>query len=99
MVEEKDRYVCTLYEEKLNQTNIRYIKIYISKKDYSLLKQELYFFGENEKNIPKLEVNFIVRKIDFQKDTELLRKSNYYKVINGQIKSSEKYKDYRLVVH
>lgn len=99
LVEEKDRYVCTLYEEKLNQTNIRYIKIYVNKKDFSLIKQELYFFGENEKSIPKLEVSFITRKIDVKKDSELLKKSNYYKVVNGKIKSSEKYKDYRLVVH
>jgi hypothetical protein len=99
VVEEKDRYVCTLYDEKLNQTNIKSIKIYVSKKDYSLLKQELYFFGENEKSIPKLEVSFITRKIDVKKDSELLKKSNYYKVVNGKIKSSEKYKDYRLVVH
>lgn len=99
LVEERDRFVCTLSNKEVNQTNIKYVKIYINKQDFSLLKQELYFFGDNEKTLPKLEVNFLERKIDLKKDSELLKKSNYIRVVNGQVKSSEKFKDYRLVVH
>lgn len=97
--EDSEKYICTLYEEKLNQSNIKQIKVYIKKSDYSLIKQEFYFFGENEKQTPKLEVIFSTRKIELPRDSELIKKSNYFKVVSGNIKSSDKFKDYKLVVH
>lgn len=97
-------YVCTLSNEQLNQTNIKAIKIFIDKNDFSIKKQQFIYFGDNQnsnetiKN-PKLEIVFSPRKLNSKSDQELVKKGNYFSIQNKSVILSNKYKTYKLVVY
>lgn len=108
ILEEKEQFVCTLSNEKMNQTNIKEVIIFINKKDFSLKKEQFIYFGKNEVikgnqkiiiDNPKLEISFIPRTINNDLDRELIKKSNYYNLQNNKVVVSNKYKTYKLIVY
>lgn len=104
MSTEGSLYVCVLSNEQLNQTNIKAIKIFIDKNDFSIKKQQFIYFGDNQnekvtiKN-PKLEIIFSSRKLNNKRDQELVKKSNYFTLQNKSVILSNKYKTYKLIVY
>lgn len=108
ITEEETQFVCTLSNEKMNQTNIKKLIIFINKNDFSLQKEQFVYFGENEVvkgdqkikiNNPKLEISFIPRTINTNQDGELIKRSNYYNLQSNKVVTSNKYKTYKLIVY
>jgi len=103
--ENKDYFICELTPSKVSQVMLTKVIIQISKKDYSIVKQTLFFVNKMESknangktvySIPRLEIVFSSREKNIKKDDLLVAKENYFTLNGNQIILSKRLAAYQL---
>lgn len=97
-------YICEFKPKQVVTTQLlSKVIIKINKKDYTMVSQTMYHSQKvrmlDEKGVeiyvePKIVISYQHRKKDEKKDSQLLKKENYFKVVNNEIVLSERLKDY-----
>ena len=107
IIADKDYWICELTPDKLGASQYEKIRFFINKKDFSLYKQICYMYGDqeiekNKKKIkiinPRLEIELIKKEKNFEKDTQLIKKSNYFSIVGKKITLSKKFQKYKLII-
>lgn len=102
---DKDYFICELTPSKISQVMLAKVIIQIRKKDYSIVKQTLFFVDKMESknakgktiySIPRLEIVFSSREKNIKKDDVLLSKENYFTQNGNQIILSKRLATYQL---
>lgn len=101
-----DKYwICTLNSREMTFVPYSKVVIYLSKKDYSIVKQELFLIsqittkdakGKDVYSYPKLQITFSDFKIEEQK-LDYFKTSNYIEFKKGTYYPAKKYSSYQIV--
>lgn len=93
-------YICELVPVKVSQIMFSKVILYINKKDYSIMRQTLYFLNttENKKGTakPRLDIIFSPREKNAAKDNFLINEKSYFIRTAGDIKLASRFKAYQL---
>lgn len=101
----KQEWICELVPAKLSQMMISKMLVYINKADYSITRQETYFLqgvpkkdakGKTVMELPKMEVDFVPRPKQPEKDDWLVNKSHYFSMKGTKVILSKKFSAYKL---
>lgn len=98
-------WICTLNSREVTFVPYSKVIIYLSKKDYSIVKQELFLIsqittkdakGKEVYSYPKLQITFSDFKIEEQK-LDYFKTSNYIEYKKGRYHPVKKYSSYQIV--
>ncbi len=104
LIEDPTFYICELKPASISQFMFSKVLLYISKKDYSIAKQVLFFVEQAQRTdtndtlvtyLPRLEIVFKPRPTSVS-DGNRLRRETYYSEVNKKVVLSERLATYRL---
>lgn len=104
LIEDPSFYICELKPASISQFMFSKVLLYISKKDYSIAKQELFFVEQAQRAdtngtpvtyLPRLEIAFKPRPTGLS-DSNRLRRETYYSEVNKKVVLSERLASYRI---
>ena len=97
-------WICRLIAQKKQGTQFREMTIYISKKDYSIVKQIFIMRtgaidtkAKLTATDAKLEISFTKNKLNPVKDDQLVKRANYFSVKNKNLTVNKKYSKFQLL--
>lgn len=102
---DEDNFICELTPSKISQIMLSKVIIQIQKKDYSIVKQTLFFAekmesknakGKSIYTVPRLEIVFSPRAKNEKRDNLLVAKENYFTGKDNQIVLSKRISAYQL---
>lgn len=102
---DKNNFICELTPNRITQIMLSKIVIYIRKKDYQIVKQNLFFVEKMESkdakgkriySTPRLEITFTPREKNEKRDNMLISKENYFTEKGNEIILSNKFSTYQL---
>lgn len=106
LTETNDVWICTLTAPKVTFVPYSKIIIYLSKKNFTMIKQVLYLLktvkyknsqGKIVQNQPKLEIEFTSFNTKIDDMLNKFSPSNYVQVRKKEIQPSEKYLGYKVI--
>lgn len=102
--ETKDLYICELKPANISQFMFTKVIVHISKINYGIVKQELFFAEEAQRTDagnklisyhPRLEINFKVRQKK-STDEKLFQKENYFTKVDNKIILTKRLSGYKI---
>lgn len=102
---DKNNFICELTPNKITQIMLSKIVIYIRKKDYQVVKQDLFFTDKMESkdekgkriySTPRLEITFTAREKNEKRDNILISKENYFTEKGNEVMLANKFSTYQL---